>query len=378
MSRLGIVVSHPIQYYSPLFRYLAGSIDLVVLYCHNPTEDEIGRDGFGKKFSWDIDLLSGYSYVFLNNISKKPSLSKFKGCDTPEIGKAFVEHKITHVLILGWYLKSYLQALQQAKKLKLKVAVRGDSQINPGEAFYKRLIKKTLYRFLLRKYDTIFYVGKRNKEYLLAYGAKETQLIFSPHAIDQEFWQRKTDEARKMEHSKTIFIWIGKFISKKRPEDVVLAFIEVYKVNPETELWMIGSGSLLDSCISRAENHPGIQFLGFKNQEELKLIAAKADILLLCSDYGETWGLVVNECFSLGIPAIVSDACGVSADLIVNGKTGCTYPLGNITELENKMLLLIEKIKNKTEFPQNIKEKNEIYSYEQNASAVKLFLRQVE
>ena len=80
MKKLGIVVSHPIQYYAPLFKYLAGKLDLVVFYCHNPSEEDIGKDRFGLKFKWDTDLLSGYKYVFLNNISKNPSLSNFNGC----------------------------------------------------------------------------------------------------------------------------------------------------------------------------------------------------------------------------------------------------------------------------------------------------------
>jgi len=372
MKRLGIVVSHPIQYYSPLFRYLAKSIDLVVFYCHNPSEEEIGNDGFGIKFKWDQDLLSGYKYVFLNNISKTPSLSAFNGCDTPDIGQKFKEHNITHVVIIGWYLKSHIQALLQAKKLGIKTAVRGDSQLNPNEPLYKYLVKRIFYRFLIRKYDALLYVGKRNKEYLLKYGAKESQLIFSPHAVDQEFWRREIKEHNNSEN-KIIFIWIAKFIPLKRPFDAIDAFKVIYKKNPNTELWMIGSGELMNKCVEITKDTEYIKLLGFKNQNELRSLLGEAHCLLLTSD-SETWGLVVNEAFCMGIPAIVSTVCGVSADLIEEGKTGYTYTVGDRDELAKKTSEVCQKLNNPNYFRKAILDKNMIYSYEQNEIAFKHFL----
>ena len=79
MSKLAIIASHPIQYYAPLFKVLSKEIELKVFYCHNPSAEEIGKDGFGKAFEWDVDLLDGYEYEFLENHSKKPSLSDFNG-----------------------------------------------------------------------------------------------------------------------------------------------------------------------------------------------------------------------------------------------------------------------------------------------------------
>ena len=51
-------------------------------------------------------------------------------------------------------------------------------------------------------------------------------------------------------------------------------------------------------------------FAGFRNQSELPRYLAAADVLVLPSDAGETWGLVVNEAMACGLPAIVSRAAG--------------------------------------------------------------------
>jgi hypothetical protein len=64
--RLAVITSHPIQYFSPLYRRLAQepAIDLTVYYCSQRGAVEYLDPGFGKRFSWDIPLLDGYHYIF--------------------------------------------------------------------------------------------------------------------------------------------------------------------------------------------------------------------------------------------------------------------------------------------------------------------------
>ena len=83
--RLGILASHPIQYHAPVFRELARIVDLKVYYSHQQTPKGQADAGFNVPFEWDIDLLDGYDYEFLDNHSSNPCTSRFKGCDTPGI-----------------------------------------------------------------------------------------------------------------------------------------------------------------------------------------------------------------------------------------------------------------------------------------------------
>src|SRR5690242_5234928 len=82
--KLGALVTHPVQYQSPLFRELAKRCDLTVYYAHRPTAEEQGA-GFGLAFQWDIDLTSGYEHVWLENVAERPNVTNYSGCDTPEI-----------------------------------------------------------------------------------------------------------------------------------------------------------------------------------------------------------------------------------------------------------------------------------------------------
>lgn len=375
MSKLAIVVSHPIQYYSPLFVELAKEIDLKVFYAFKPNAAQQGKDGFGKAFEWDIDLLAGYPYQFVPNISSQPSSSNYQGCDTPTIGNEIKNFEATHVVTFGWYLKMHRQALQYCKKNKIPIAVRGDSQLNPLLPFWKRIIKNVYYPYFLKQYDAFLSVGARNREYLTHYGIPEKKIIFSPHAVDQDFWRIENRQAQ----TKYVFIWVAKFIHKKRPLDVINAFKWIIENEPSlterVELRMVGSGELLENAKEEAKDCKQIHFLGFKNQQELKKEYASANCLVLTSDYGETWGLVVNEAFAASLPAIVSGACGCSPDLI-NNSTGLVYQMGDPKSLSKAMIQMVEN-GNSAGFIQiqksGLTEINRLYSFESNLESFKNF-----
>jgi len=65
-----------------------------------------------------------------------------------------------------------------------------------------------------------------------------------------------------------------------------------------------------------------------------------SDALVLPSDGGETWGLVVNEAMACARPCIVSDKVGCGPDLVIPGKTGVIFPLGDINALAISMVEL--------------------------------------
>ena len=60
---------------------------------------------------------------------------------------------------------------------------------------------------------------------------------------------------------------------------------------------------------------PQASFAGFLNQTRISEAYVAADCLVLPSDYGETWGLVVNEAMASGLPCVISDHCGSAEDL---------------------------------------------------------------
>jgi glycosyltransferase involved in cell wall biosynthesis len=79
---------------------------------------------------------------------------------------------------------------------------------------------------------------------------------------------------------------------------------------------------------------PPASFTGFLNQTEISRAYVAADCLVLPSDHGETWGLVVNEALASGLPCLVSDACGCAEDLV--GQQ-FSFPMGDVGVLATKL-----------------------------------------
>src|ERR1700722_4701832 len=65
--RLAYLVSHPIQYQTPLLRRIAQEqdIDLTVFFGSAFSVQGYRDKGFGVAVKWDVPLLDGYNYEFL-------------------------------------------------------------------------------------------------------------------------------------------------------------------------------------------------------------------------------------------------------------------------------------------------------------------------
>jgi glycosyltransferase involved in cell wall biosynthesis len=125
---------------------------------------------------------------------------------------------------------------------------------------------------------------------------------------------------------------------------------------------LVGDGPLRAELEDAANSAPGrIHFAGFQNQSRLPAFYAAADALVLPSDSSETWGLVVNEAFACGIPAVVSGAAGCAPDLIDEGRTGFTFPCGKTEALAEAMLRVLD-LRNDPNLPKYLAAKSEAHS----------------
>ena len=330
-KRIGFLVSHPIQYYAPIFRELAKRCDLTVFFAHRQTADQQARAGFGVAFDWDVDLLSGYDSRFLTNVARQPSTDRFGGCDTPGVAGEIARGKFDAFVVPGWALRSYWQAVRACRRLGVPALVRGDSQLVSQRNSAIRIAKAVAFSHLLRRFDGFLYVGQRNREYLMHYGVPAERLFFSPHCVDNDAFAAASSAVRRSGGRRRV-LFVGKLIGRKHPADLLHAVARLR--DKPVQIAFAGAGELeaeLRKIAASSSVHA--DFMGFVNQSELPAVYASADLLVLPSDGQETWGLVVNEAMACGIPAIVSDAVGCGPDLIEPGLTGATFPLGDVAAL---------------------------------------------
>jgi glycosyltransferase involved in cell wall biosynthesis len=345
--RVGVLATHPVQYYGPWYRTLALCVDLEVFFAHRPPPRQQG-DGFGVGFEWDVPLLDGYRHRFLRNRASRRDPSTFMGCDTPEIATLVRDGRFDAFVVHGWASRSYWQAIAACRRTGTPVLVRGDSQLETARSRLRRALKYPLYRLFIPRFDAYLVVGERARAYLAHYGADPRRMFFSPHAVDNRFFGERADAARAhraalrdrwgLPKNAVVFLFSGKLVDKKRPGDFVQAVAAA--AGRDRAVWglVVGDGALRASLeAATGEAGAPIRFAGFLNQTAMPEAYAVSDALVLPSDGGETWGLVVNEAMASGLPAVVSDAVGCGPDLVRAGETGQVFPCADVDALAARL-----------------------------------------
>lgn len=329
-------------------------IDLRVLYCSDENVKGHIDKGFGVEVKWDIPLLEGYNYKFLKNNSWKPSISNgFFGLINFEIFKELKNERGSYLVIHGWNYATNFLAIIAAKIAGIKLCLRGENPLNQELLKSKQILffRKIFFKyFFFKLFDYFLYIGEQNKKLYEYYGVEKEKLIFTPYAVDNDRFQAeyekyrdKKTEIRKelgLPIDKKIILFSGKYIPKKRPMDLLKAYHLLN--NENTALVFLGDGELrkdMEDYINH-NNLKDVYLTGFKNQSEVGKYFAAADIFVLPSGAGETWGLVVNEAMNFNLPILVSDVAGSAYDLAdENSRFSC----GDILNLKKQLLIRLNQ-----------------------------------
>lgn len=333
MKRLAIVTTHPIQYYAPLFRLLAQRANIVIKVFYTWGEQaktQVYDPGFGATREWDIPLLDGYDYEFVENISKEPGSSHFNGIINPGLRHSIEKFGADALLMFGWAFKSHLKIMRYFKG-KIPVLFRGDSTLidESDSSFIKNMVRRIFLRWVYLHIDKAFYVGTNNKAYYKTHGIKENQLVYTPHAIDNnrfadvdgDFIKRAASwkSELKIPEDKIVVLFAGKLEPKKNP----MFLVNAAQVLPNMHFIIAGNGILEKEIQQAANNISNLTLLPFQNQSVMPVLYRLANIYTLPSKGpGETWGLAINEAMACGRVIIASNKCGGAKDLILNNKNG--------------------------------------------------------
>jgi glycosyltransferase involved in cell wall biosynthesis len=348
LKKLAIIVSHPIQYYSPVFALLAknGWVDVKVFYTMGEGPQTNYDPGFGKQIKWDIPLLEGYNYEFLDNEAHNPGTHHFMGIITPDAVKRLEIYKPDAILIYGWGFYSHLKIIRYFKN-KIPVWFRGDSTLLDHSSRLKSMLRSVFLKWIYKHVDKAFYVGSANKDYFLKYGLDSKQLYFAPHSVDNtRFADPHLENAfllrRKFNISdeSILILFAGKFESKKAPMELLQSFKSLGAVN--VHLLFTGNGVLEQELKSEAAGCSKIHFHDFVNQSQIPAFYQASDLFCLPSKGpGETWGLAVNEAMAAGKAILVSDKAGCAIDLVRNNQNGLIFKSDQNDALANALKYLV-------------------------------------
>lgn len=333
--RLTILVSHPIQYFAPLYRELSrrDDLDVHVIFHARAGIESYFDEGFGREVRWDVNLLEGYSHEFLSESTDVDAIAwsivRILGKRRPQV-----------LLVHGYSSATNLLAILAARRTGTRVLMRGDTRLSPRHN--RETAKSLAKRLFFRLVDGFVAVGSLNADYYRAMGVPEGRIHFAAFAVDNDTFALGSawPEARRSERrridiadSAVVVAFASKLIARKRAADLLAAFATLMERFPDAVLVVAGSGEEERALRELAAPLGGrVRFIGFRNQSELPALFAASDVFVLPASE-EPWGLVVNEAMAAGLPVIVSDDVGAAPDLVEGKGTGVVYPVGDVPRL---------------------------------------------
>ncbi len=200
-------------------------------------------------------------------------------------------------------------------------------------AWAGRLLRKWKLSKLHASPVPIWGIGKfAVDEYRREFGARRPYVNL-PYFSDLN---RFTSSARR-EQPDRMFLFSGSLIHRKGVDLLAAAFVELAQEFANAKLRVIGDGELRESVEQTLRPvRERVEFVGFRDWDELPEAYASADVLCVPSRY-DGWGLVVPEGLASGLPVIATDRMGAALEFVETGRNGWLIPACDRVALLNAM-----------------------------------------
>jgi len=204
-------------------------------------------------------------------------------------------------------------------------------------------------RYVYRHADAIVASGEHVKRYLISEGVDGERVFSCDEATDNQLYNQPLAAARirqlradlRIRPEQKIVLFIGRLEAVKGLPHLIDAFASLAR--DDAILVLAGKGEpSYEAALRRRIAELGLQdrvrLPGFVANPQTPDYYASAWVYVLPSvttaAFKEPWGLVINEAFNQGLPAIVSDSVGAAAGgLLRDGQEGLVVPEGNVPAL---------------------------------------------
>jgi glycosyltransferase involved in cell wall biosynthesis len=135
-----------------------------------------------------------------------------------------------------------------------------------------------------------------------------------PNTVDPSFFRLPPEPRRTRPF---VFLSVGDLVPSKRTGLLIRAFARLHKQNPQTRLVIVGAGRQapkLSDLTNALELDGVVTFTGSLTRPGVRQQMWDANALVVSSDY-ETFGVVLLEALSTGIP-VIATRCGGPDDII--------------------------------------------------------------
>tara|TARA_B110000259_G_C14030247_1_gene406361 strand:+ start:512 stop:1639 length:1128 start_codon:yes stop_codon:yes gene_type:complete len=345
------ILTHPIQYQSPLIRFLNKNININVAYRSNISLRSYYDKDFDKKIIINNKLLVGYKHVFLKHFGSN-EVTNVKPITT-EFVKNILSNNIEIIWLHGIYNWYNFVIILLAKIYKKKVFVRTETNNLKKNSLFKNILKKIYYKFIDIFIDCYLSIGTENKLNYVSHGINPKKIFNVPYVVDNDFFFIKNKQKSK----KFRILFTGKLIHRKGC-DILIKAINILnkdlKFKRRTEIIIVGEGQMKVKLLEfvKKNNLDNIKFVGFKKQNLIKTYYKKTSLFIMPSRE-ENWGLAVNEAMASKNAIICSTSVGCSKDLVKNNYNGYIFKNDNHKDLARKIHKIYKNPKKLNKFKIN-------------------------
>ena len=249
------------------------------------------------------------------------------------------------------YIHSKLLGKYGSKNI-IKIAQEHNN--NGNEKYIKKVIES------LKKIDYFMPVSKQlTNMYSKKLQGKHVKCRYIPHCL-----KKYTDKTSTLEEKNIISA--GRLSKEKGFLDLIDVFEIVNKSNPDWHLTIAGDGQereIIEEKIKQKKLENKIQ-LGFLNEEELEKELLKSSIYVMTS-FSESFGLILIEAESFGLPLIAFDTAEGPKEIIEHGKNGFLIQNRSTEEMANKICELITNKESRNKIGQAARQDSAKYKMEE-------------
>lgn len=141
-----------------------------------------------------------------------------------------------------------------------------------------------------------------------------------------------TYDRGKKEKKGEYYLFVGRLEEIKG----VRLLIEAFSALP-LSLKIAGTGELFEELSKKVEGKGNIELLGYQSKEQVTSLMKGAKALVMCSQWYETFGMVIIEAFSAGLPVVVGDVGNISS-LVEEGVNGTKFVYNDVQSLREAVL----------------------------------------
>ena len=362
MKKLIIAETHPVQYHAPVYRCAAREfgVSLMVLYGSDFSVAGYRDKEFGASFAWDTDLLKGMENHFLSNVAEG-GVRDYDSVNATGVDQAMQKLAPDAVMALGYAHPFDRAVLDWARKHRKPLLFRGETLDHAQQrSRWKSWLRDAVLRRLYMRCSALLFVGQRSRAHYERLGVPAEKLFSSPYCVDASSFRCSEEDRAALRGPTRERLWIGDKavvilfsgkLSERKGVDLIPQAVRKLPtgLRAHVHVLFLGDGALRESLAQACALEPVVQatFAGFQNQSSLSAYYHAADLLVLPSRAGETWGLVVNEALMHGLPCVVSDKVGCQPDLVLPGRTGAVCKSGDAVSLAEALAKVMGQLQAK-------------------------------